>query len=246
MSSRTSDKMACGLLASVIALMLMPTVAFGQIECTRFPRDSAAPVVEVCADQNQYRFRIGDFTRSFYREDFEHRLSNAVDAWLASHYESPEIISQSNVEIWMTVPEANPEAAHPRAVVATEKGQVSFWFDLSQESWVFSDKETALLDDATYPASFGHRPRRLLIKAHAGVPVGDIRDALNNEGVTEIESQGGDWYTAACQLFEESACASAALRNQPHVLKYVQVNSVVEWIADRQMAFSFPVIMPSE
>jgi hypothetical protein len=245
-SSRQRDKMARHISASVIAAMLISTAAIGQADCARFPRGSAAPVVEVCADHNQYRFRVGEIMRSFDRDHFERRLSAAIHGWLASHHESPDLVNQSIVEIWMTVPEANPEAAQPRAIVSTTKGQVAFWFDLSLNNWILSDKETSLLDDATYPESFGHRPRRVLVKAQPGIPAKDVAAALTSEGATEITSQGSDWYTAACQLFDESACANAALRNHQHVLKYVQVNSVVEWIADRQVAFSFPVMMPSE
>ena len=246
MSSRNRDKMARHISASAIAAMMISTVALGQTDCARFPRGSSAPVVEVCADHNQYRFRVGEITRSFDRDDFELRLSVAIHGWVASHKESSDLVNQANVEIWMTVPEANPEAAQPRAVVTTAKGQVSFWFDLSLDNWILCDKETALLDDATYPQSFGHRPRRILIKAQPGIPAEDVAAALTSEGATEVAAQGSDWYSAACQLFEESACANSALRNHQHMLKYVQVNSVVEWVADRQMAFSFPVTTPPE
>ncbi len=139
----------------------------------------------------------------------------------------------------MSVPEANPAAAQPRAIVDTTAGRVSFWFDLKADHWEFFDEEAAILGDATYPESFGYRPLRILIRAQPGVSSSAVEAALTQSGATNVSNDGYSWYSATTDLFAEKEVAFRILKNHNDILKYAQINSVVEWIADRQMAFSF-------
>jgi hypothetical protein len=139
----------------------------------------------------------------------------------------------------MSVPEANPGAAQPRAILNTADGLVSFWFNLTADRWEFHDSETAILGDTAYPKSFGHRPIQILVKSQANIPESDVVDALIEEGAVTVSNEGNGWYTAKGVVFKEESLAARSLKNHANILKYAQVNSVVEWIANRQMAFYF-------
>jgi hypothetical protein len=60
-----------------------------------------------------------------------------------------------------------------------------------------------------------------------------------DSGAISVRSEGNDNYSAVCKPFEEIALARNAAKSHSDVLRNVQVNSVYEWIADRQIAFKF-------
>jgi hypothetical protein len=136
---------------------------------------------------------------------------------------------------------ANPAAAQPRAIVQTSQGKLAFWFDLKASNWVFTDKETAVLGKTSYPDSFGHRPSTVLVKAHENTSAADLEAALVQQGAKQVIHNGNGWYVATCGLFGEKSFSDLATKSRPDVIKSAQTNSVMEWIADRQMAFSFPM-----
>ena len=223
----------------VFAITAMSAGETAIAECVSFPRQSADPVVEVCDENNIYSFRVAENTLTFEHSEFESKLSNAVTAWSAAHNLNPSDFTNSETQIWMTVPETSPEAAQPRAIVSTPNGNLSFWFDLWAGDWILNDAETAVLGSATYPDSFGYRPLKILAKGQPGASERDIMKALKSSGAVDVHEQGNGWYIASCELFKESHVATTALRRHSDVLKYAQINSVMEWIADRQMAFKF-------
>jgi hypothetical protein len=209
--------------------------------CVGFPENSPTPPVEVCSDGESYTFKITDSTIVFNRQDFEERVASAASLWLSSHNQSIKLLTPSAIQIWMTVPEANPAAAQPRAVVETTAGRVTFWFDLTEENWEFHDSETAILGDAMYPDSFGYRPLKILAKSQPDIPEAAVVAALVKEGAKNVINEGSSWFSATGGLFKEKAIAFRSIQNHGNVLKYVQVNSVFEWIADRGVVFSFTV-----
>jgi len=208
-------------------------------DCIKFPRDSDAPSVEVCTEDGVYAFRIFDDKTTFQKEDFESRLMIAAHSWLTSQETEASLTVGSPIQIWMSVPMANPAAAQPRAIVQTSQGKLAFWFDLKASTWVFTDKETAVLGKTSYPDTFGHRPSTILVKAHENTNASDLESALVQQGAKQVIHDGNGWYVASCGLFAEKSFSDLASKSRPDVIKSAQTNSVMEWIADRQMAFSF-------
>lgn len=214
--------------------------------CVAFPRDTQSdstkiPAVEVCTTEEVYRFRIVDRTTVFQKHEFESRLNQAVFRWLEEHNLNQNLVSSSNVYIWLSVPEANPAAAQPRALVDTQKGYLSFWFDLNADEWILTDQETAVLGSSKYPQSFGHRPQVVLAKAQNEANYAEVVMALTAVGASEVTDLGSGWYSAKTKLFEEKFVAVNAVKFHGQHIRSAQANSVVEWIADRQMVFAFSV-----
>lgn len=219
-------------------------VAIGSPHCVTFPRSSPNPSVEVCETQTHLRFRIGETVTEFEQDNFKSRLSLAIISWLSEHNIPATSIQSSVVEIWMTVPESNPLAAQPRAVVSTDRGNLLFWFDLNGGEWVLTDHETSILGEKRYPDSFGYRPQRILAKAAKGVQGSVAIDSLYRAGAKDVSYDGNGWYSASADVFEEQVIAARALEENSAVLQYAQVNNVYEWIADRQLAFEFKISSP--
>ena len=207
--------------------------------CVGYPENDPNPPVEVCKNRDSYIFRIIDTVTTFDRSEFELRMVKAAKLWFASHNISSDLLDQSTVQIWMSVPEASPGAAQPRAVFNTPIGQISFWFELTADYWEFNDRETAILGEGTYPSSFGHRPLKILLKSQPGASAADVIAALAEEGAANVSYDGYRWYSALTNIFAEKEVALKILKNHNKILESAQVNSVVEWIANRQMAFYF-------
>lgn len=228
-----SPFMLCLLLAGLLASSEM---AFGS--CIKFPRDAEHATVEVCEHSDSYSFRIGDHTQSFLKEEFSQRLSNAARNWMSKHGQLASLPTSTMIQLWMTVPMANPEAAQPRALIQTASGWISFWFDLNKQDWEFEDHESAILDKEPYPTSYGHRPATVFVQSHPGTTLKSVESALLTHGAKSVRDRGNGVFEARCEVFNEKKLATEAGK-MTNVIKYAQVNSVMEWIADRQMAFSF-------
>ena len=207
--------------------------------CVTVPESSPNPVVSICTTETQYTFRIGSRSRSFEREFFKAKLTRAATDWFLNHDIPIHTLNAASGQIWMTVPEVNPEAAQPRFVVTTHAGSVSFWFDLWSDVWEFSDEETAVFGDRAYPESFGFRPQTVLVQAKPGVRFDQVKTALMNCGANQVVDRGDGWFYATATLFEETALAANARKSQSMIIKTAQVNSVMEWIATRKMALTF-------
>lgn len=216
------------------AVMLSSEVVLGA--CVKFPRDAEIPAVEVCELDNSYSFQIGDVMRRFDKATFANRAKIAASEWLASADESVSMDLSSSIQIWMTVPMANPEAAQPRMIIPTSKGNVSFWLDLESNDWIFQDRESAILGKMHYPDTFGHRPGIILVEAKPGIDRYELEQSLIEHGATNvIETRPGS-FEVQCKTFGERSLVNSAGK-MSSMVKYAQVNSVMEWIADRQMAF---------
>ncbi len=226
-------------LSAIVLGMSISEVALAAKVCTVFPRDSANPIVEACELDTEYRFRIGDENYQFAKDIFRDQIRQATIAWLADRDLESSVSEVSAVEIWLSVPESNPLAAQARAVVSTARGNIVFSFDVKSNDWTFGDEKTAILNHKTYPESFGHRPSRILATAFAGVSAAAVIDSLMDSGAISVRSEGNDNYSAVCKPFEEISLAQNAAKSHSDVFRNVQVNSVYEWIADRQIAFRF-------
>lgn len=219
------------------AVMLSSEVVLGA--CMKFPRDAEMPTVEVCEHDDVYSFQIGDVVRSYEKATFASRAKAAALEWLADVDDSVTIDSSSLIQIWMSVPMANPEAAQPRMIVPTSRGNVSFWLDLEAVDWRFQDRESAILGKTLYPETFGYRPGIVLVEAKPGTDHYELEQSLIDQGATSvIETRPGS-FEVRCKTFDEKSLVSSAIKLSSMV-KHAQVNSVMEWIADRQMAFVIP------
>lgn len=224
---------------AIIMTMSISEVAIATSDCIVFPRESANPAVKACEAETVYVFRIGEQKYVFEKDIFRHRIRQAAAEWLFSKDLLSLLEETTAIEVWLSVPESNPLAAQARAVFKTTLGNISFSFDVKSDDWSFRDESAAVLNDKTYPESFGYRPSKIFAKTFDGIPTSVVTDSLTDAGAVAIKDEGNGHYSATCRTFNEMAVVQEASKSHSDILKYVQVNSVYEWIADRQMAFRF-------
>lgn len=234
MQSRWRSPLFLALL--LLSVMASSEIAFGS--CIQYPRDSEDPIVEVCEHSDSYIFRLGDMSRAFSKEEFRLSIQRAAFNWLSEHDQAAILPATSVAQIWMSIPMANPEAAQPRALILTSSGWVSFWFDLNKMDWEFADRESAIIGKESYPKSYGHRPGFIMVQSHSTASAESVEEALLNLGAITVVHRGQGVLEASCKIFDERELAERA-RSRSDMIKHAQVNAVMEWIADRQMAFSF-------
>lgn len=217
-------------------------VAIAESGCVSFPRQSSNPVVEACETEFEYDIRIGENSYVFDKEIFQDRIKHAAMTWLTTRAPSATVDSSSLVDIWLAVPESDPLAAQGRVMVRTSHGNVVFYFDIKSSNWVFSDSSTAILNDKSYPTSFGHRPASILAKPTPGAPVDSVIHALLESGAIDATYDNSGSYRGVAVPFQELNVANRALKSHAEFLERVQVNTIFEWIADRQKIFEFRFI----
>jgi hypothetical protein len=210
--------------------------------CFQFPKNSESPVVKICESGDQYLFRVDDRFLEISKSEFQQRVTQALSGWLERHHHPAGFDQALRFEVWMSIPEVNPAAAQPRIVVSNGSKSVTFWVDLWSDDWQFKDQETAILGASHYPDSFGYRPCVILAQSHPNMDPQKVIEALVRSGATTVRDDGGGWFKATTGAFEEAEVAAVARKSYGDVIKLAQVNSVMEWIAQRGMAFSFSTI----
>jgi hypothetical protein len=219
-------------------LGFLPGPATAQ-SCLLFPENSDSPVVKICDSGDQYVFRVDERLREISKTEFQKRMRESLADWLERHHHPAGFDHALRFEVWMSIPEVNPAAAQPRVVVSNGTVSLSFWIDLWSDDWRFNDQEAAVLGTARYPESFGYRPCAVLVQSQPNADPRAVITALEKSGATGVRIDGGGWYKATTGALEEAKVAAAAGKSYGDVIKLAQVNSVMEWIAHRGMAFGF-------
>jgi hypothetical protein len=214
------------------------TQVFGE-QCLLMPPKAVNPVIKICENSDEYVFSIADQLFSYPKAEFQDRIKDSFAEWLQNHDESTTLTGPFEVELWMSVPEVNPAAAQPRVIIKSPQTTLSFWINLSSDIWAFRDQETAILGKSNYPDAFGYRPRVILVQGQANASQNDVAEALQKSGAIEVINQGSGFFKGVVPVFNEPMVAATARNRYGDIIKTAQVNSVMEWIADRQLAFRF-------
>ncbi len=225
----------------LLIFALCKTTSSLATDCKNIPEQSDAPLAIYCEDQDSYSFDLAGDQISFSKHEFQIRLSRAIKLWWASHGLSQTSLTYSNVDVWLSIPEANPQAAQARAVVISPLGHVSLSFDLHDDEWLLSDQEAGVLDRYSYPDSYGWRPQQLMISFNPGTSHEQATILLQKAGIRLSEETSPGWYKAETKIFDESS-AIRRLTQYDRMSGYVrssQLNKLFEWIAIRGRTVHF-------
>lgn len=211
--------------------------------CRQIPERSPEDAVAIiCDDNSAYNFTIAGEVLIFDKTEFKTRLRESLSDWWQSQGESLDSLSHASIAVWLSIPEANPGAAQARAVVQSNRGNMSLSFDLRSHDWTFTEDLAAVTGIKTYPETYGWRPRQLLIGAAKTADPTQLAQFLLGLGVTLGEEASGGWYQATTEFLDEQTAAQrirAADKNGDYI-RSVQLNTLMEWIAHRGLAVEFP------
>lgn len=224
----------------LIALLSVPSPSFA-VHCRGIPEQSEAPLATYCETDDSYVFDLSGNKISFAKPEFKGRLSESIQEWWSQHGLDQQSLSLSHVEVWLSVPEANPAAAQARAVVFSPLGNVSLSFDLNNDSWNLVDREAAILDRSSYPQTYGWRPQQVMIAFNKGTDPTKAAVLLNHAGLKLGPETSPGWYIAESKIFDETNAINRLMQldQWTKLVQSAQTNQLFEWIAVRGKTVQF-------
>ncbi len=209
-------------------------------DCVVFPERTEAPVVRACEDESHYTFEIAGLESRYVKEDYRARLVQVLRDWFTA--QAINMPADGAIEFWLAVPETNPASAQARAVMYWPGGAVVAYLPIAPESWQLSNKHVAVLgDQLKYPATYGHRPGAILVQQQEGAVHSEVAAFLASHGLDDPLPTGKDRHMYRVEVFKEASALTSILAHPQtkQLIKNISVNSVVEWVAQRQRVFAF-------
>ncbi|MCX6124785.1 MAG: hypothetical protein NTV34_08555, partial [Proteobacteria bacterium] len=209
--------------------------------CVSIYSSPESVIATVCESDTTYEFNLGGDLTTHHKNQFRRDINFAIENWWTSHNQSLRHLINAKIEIWLTVPEANPAAAQARAVILTSKGRVSLSFDLQEGVWIFSDANAGILAEKDYPDSYGWRPQQLLIATKTGADEAELERILIASGIALGAQSSPGWFQAKTKFMDEQDAIKRLkiLDKHQDYVRAAQLNTLFEWIAYRGRCFSF-------
>jgi hypothetical protein len=229
--------MRCGV-ATLILVMFGSYSSIAQAQSCLYIPSAESPAVSACDVGENYTFDITGSTYAYAKDAYQARLNGMLADWLAA--EGLEAPDGAVVELWLAVPEANPSAAQARAVLRSPSLNLVWFLSVHPDEWTLAGRDIGILAGGAYPQSFGHRPGQLLVKAKGGSEAARAA-LLAAYGATTPEAYVSGWSIYHTQAAAELVVADSVLADprSATLIERIDPNSVVEWIAMRQLAFTF-------
>ena len=215
--------------------------AIGFERCTNVPASELNAVVKVCESLSHYIFKIADTTEAIEKTEFQSQLIRLTKQWLDLNGFEQKYLLGSTVEIWMSVPEANPAGAKIRAFFQTTHGNFVISLPVSPKDWTVSNDNVGVTDQEHYPQSYGYRAGSLLIKKVKEAKEETFLDLVESYSESPVQSFSPSWYSIETSVFSEKPVSSALQRNGTGLVESVNFNHVMEWMAWRERVFAFSV-----
>lgn len=227
-------------LVFIVAIALMGTQSYAA-ECSAIPEKSDSPLVHFCETDDLYSFDLSGDLLTFNKQDFETRLTSAIRLWWSRSALGTNNLSGAHVEVWLSVPETNPQAAQARAVIFSAIGNVSLSFDLHDQAWELFDQQAAILDNASYPDTYGWRPKQVMVSFENGTDLGKASLLLKRAGLTLKQEVSPGWYMTESRIFDETAATNRVVQYDrwTKFIKSAQTNMLFEWIGARGKTVQF-------
>lgn len=225
-------------LAAITLVMTAIYSSVSQAQCVQVPAGVESPLATSCETEDQYLFEVTGTKLAYPKAMFRERLRTEFTAWLnAAGVALPD---DATIEFWLAVPEADPAATQARAVLRSADVNLVWYLSLYPDEWALTNRELGVLSDGPYPSSYGHRPAQLLVKAR-GTAEESRRRMLAEHGARDPSPYAANWsvYTTDATREGDVMAAIAADPRSAFLVERVEANHVIEWIALRELAFTF-------
>lgn len=237
-------------LLTVFTLAGLAPLSLASDHCVQVPQDTDSPAVQACETTLTYEYDIVGQRYIYDKASYQTALRVALRAWL----EGTRLENEPGiVELWLAVPEANPQATQMRAFVRTRLANFVAYLSLhpqagddSEEGWHVTNATVGILDKDAYPETFGYRAGGILVKATAAASPAEIEEFMARHGATMPELFTPRWWSFIVDPFNERRAIAKAVADpmQPVLIERLAENSISEWIATRQKAFTFSLQAP--
>ena len=225
--------MTGGMLQSLTATMALAS------DCRGIPESGS--VVNVCQADNVITIQTSNQQWSWNLEQTQERLRQELELFLASHARE-DLAGPMDIAVWLSIPEANPEATRARLVVKGVRHTFMFGLGLEPDEWTLTSNNVSILPDEGYPASFGWKPESVLLeKSNKCTEAQMLKRVEQQMGVGSLEHFTGGWYQLKTTIFTEMSSAQR-LQSQNETRDCIEswaLNHMFEWIAWRDVVFAF-------
>jgi len=222
-------------------LIMGNSQVYASSQCTYVPASERNSTVYACHTENDYQFEINGASLIYDKNTYQTNLSKYINTWVKTS-DSLTNFKNAHVELWLSVPELNPSATQMRALITTNQKKFIMFLSIRPEEWRTQDYNIGILNqNESYPQSYGVKATSLLIKQQQNTSEDGFVTILSENGLHDITKFSGSWYQATTHAFGESAAVKKVMKSkkaQQYVEK-IQTNAVVEWIALRELVFSF-------
>ena len=221
---------------------MTPVAKAGILEtCTNVPANNPNAVVTVCESAHQYTFKIAGTVESHEKKSYRNRLIELTAAWLSSAGIDRDRLLSSRIEIWMSVPEANPGGAKVRAFFQSSLGNFVVSLPVSPAEWQVTNSNVGITEFQTYPQSYGYRAGSILVKKSQKATEPVFLDVVQPYSTTPVESFAPSWYGMGTAVFNERQVSTELSQQNPDIVESAQFNQIMEWMAWRERVFAFSV-----
>jgi len=209
--------------------------------CVNVPADSPDAVVTVCESASKYTFKIADHIEAYDKKKYQALLTELTGDWLAGGGIDRNRLFSARVEIWMSVPEANPAAAKVRAFFRTTTDNFVISLPISPKEWRISNGNVGVTERQTYPQSFGYRAGSLLIKKAHQASESDFLAVIQPYSTSTVTNFAPEWYGMETAIFDEKRVSDDISGEHSAFVDSIQYNQIMEWMAWREQVFAFSV-----
>jgi hypothetical protein len=215
--------------------------AFGAESCSTIKPSTDVVLATICETEEEYIFSVQGDVTAIKKVEFRHRLNQAIFEWWTSRDLDVKALFDAKIEIWLSIPDANPESYQLRAIVNSKAGGVIFGFDVHDSHWFFDNQNAGILANQKYPDSYGWRPHALVVSVHPGVDRDALIEMLKDAGIELGEEFAPTWYAASTHVLDEIDAQKRLLNRdqEGRYLRSVQLNNLFEWIGYRGKGFEY-------
>lgn len=221
---------------------------FAADHCLALPPGSEIPAVTACETDTDYVFDLAGDRYVYAKASYRERLGAAINIWLTGH--GIEETSGATVAFFLASPEINPRATQARAEVRLADGRTFVaYVGIDPDEWQLEDRRVGILDEGdAYPGDYGNAAGYLLVKHAPGASLERVGAFLARHGATQGEPFTAGWSSFRCEVFAELATIESALADPlaRSNIERIGRNAILEWIATRGLAFTFPLTETAE
>jgi len=225
----------CGMAGSVA----MPLTA---APCSKIPE--SAPVAHACDIDDHYSLELPSVKHKWTKASYQKSVRDAFEKWQGFSDLPQKVRDDGVIEVWLTIPEINPDAAKARIILRSgERALLMVRSDLEPKDLQVTKANLTVFDDKEYPESLGFQAGEYVVKAADNISA-EILGAYLRQFDSEIDHHmSHGWYVASSKVLQEFPTIER-IKKHPFSRFYVKESighHLFEWIGWRGKAFTFPM-----
>lgn len=199
--------------------------------------------VEICESSYHILFSQPSKAVLLERTTYKQRVQRLIDEWKSENANRFERDLNRDIEIWLSIPEANPTAVATRIIVPGTPRDIMFKLPLDQEITHWSLLTVVTFDKKLFPDDYGFKVGELLLSRSDSCTEEKAESLVHEHGYDVVETTPST-ILISVPPFDERKTMNQLKENGEFTscFKEINVNQTFEWISWKVKAFTFPDI----